>query len=589
MIVPLAARGRTLGAITFVAAESGRRYDRADLELALDLGRRAGLAVDNARLFRESQESLRLLGLLVEAAGRLTGTLDPAALRTTVLDLSNRLIAADAHAIWRLEADTGDWVMADSAGLSDAYQRDHGRIPKVGTMPEHPIRAEDALATTDLENRRAAYRSEGIASLLAVPLRTHGRVTGTLVFYYRTPRRLDDVTVRVASALADLAGAALGTADLYTRETASRCRAEEADRRKDEFIAMLAHELRNPLAPLRNSLQIVRLAGGDAGLVARARDMMDRQVTHLARMVDDLLDASRITLGKVPLRAERLDVAAVARQVVADRRPEADAKGVALAARIPGAVWVNGDPTRLAQILDNLLTNALKFTPAGGRVEVDVEPADGQVVMVVRDTGVGIGPDMLPRLFQTFAQADRTLDRSAGGLGLGLAIVKGLAELHGGTVRAESAGLGRGAMFTVIIPTRAEAPALSGPPPAARSNPKRLRVLVVEDHLDAAESLRILLEMTGYEVRVAHTGPDGLTAAETYRPDVVVCDIGLPGMDGYRVARALRENPATAAARLIALTGYGQEEDRRRAREAGFDEHLTKPADPAVLGSLLAG
>jgi PAS domain S-box-containing protein len=589
MIVPLAARERTLGAITFVTAESGRRYDRTDLDLALDLGRRAGLAVENARLFRETQEALRLLGLLVEAAGRLTASLDPAAVRATVLDLSNRLIAADAYAIWRLDPESDDWLVTDSAGLSSAFLQDHARIPAGVAMAGKPIVAEDVLEAAALESRRAVYRAEGIASLLAVPLRTHGHVTGTLVFYYRTRRRLDDVTVRVASAVADLAGAALGTADLYARETASRQRAEEADRRKDEFIAMLAHELRNPLAPLRNSLQIIRLADHDPAMMDRARDMMDRQVTHLARMVDDLLDASRITLGKVRLRAERLDLATVARQVVADRRAEADAKGVALDARTPTDVWVNGDPTRLAQILDNLLTNALKFTPAGGRVEVRIEPTDGQAAMIVRDSGAGIGPDMLPRLFQTFAQADRTLDRSAGGLGLGLAIVKGLTELHGGTVRAESAGLGRGATFTVTIPTRTEAPALSAPSPAAaRPAARRLKVLVVEDNHDAADSLRILLEVYGYQVQVAHNGPDGVRAAEEYRPDVVVCDIGLPGMDGYRVARALRENPATAAARLIALTGYGQEEDRRRAREAGFDEHLTKPADPAKLESLLA-
>jgi PAS domain S-box-containing protein len=589
MIVPLAARGRTLGAITFVAAESGRRYSRTDLDLALDLGRRAGLAVDNARLFRESQEALRLLGLLVEAAGRLTGALDPAAVRGAVLDLSHRLIAADAYAIWRLDPDADDWSVAESAGLSEAYVRDHGRMPAAGSVAGRPIVAEDVLAAADLDNRRAAYRAEGIASLLAVPLRAHGQLTGTLVFYYRTRRRLDDVTVRVASALADLAGAALGTADLYARETASRRRAEEADRRKDEFIAMLAHELRNPLAPLRNSLQILAMAGGDAAVVAKARAMMDRQVTHLTRLVDDLLDASRITLGKVQLRAERLDLAAVARQVVADHRAAAGAAGLALDTRIPDAeVPVHGDPVRLAQVLDNLLTNALKFTPAGGRVEVGVEPRDGEVALVVRDTGAGIGPDMLPRLFQTFAQADRTLDRSGGGLGLGLAIVKGLAELHGGTAAAASDGLGRGATFTVTVPTRVERPALAGPPPAAAPPARPLKVLVVEDHRDAADSLRILLEMSGYQVTVAYTGPDGVRAAEEHRPDVVVCDIGLPGMDGYRVARALRENPATATTRLIALTGYGQDEDRRRAREAGFDEHLTKPADPAALESLLA-
>jgi CheY-like chemotaxis protein len=221
-------------------------------------------------------------------------------------------------------------------------------------------------------------------------------------------------------------------------------------------------------------------------------------------------------------------------------------------------------------------------------VAVASDPA-GRAVLAVRDTGAGIEPEMLARLFEPFSQADRTLDRSQGGLGLGLAIVKGLAELHGGSVRVESGGLGQGSAFTVTLPIFAEPPALLSRTPPPRPAAKRLRVLVVEDNRDAADSLRMLLETYGYEVAVAYTGPDGVKAAEVHRPEVIICDIGLPGMDGYRVARALRGNPATAAARLIALTGYGQEEDRRRSREAGFDEHLTKPADPAALEALLAG
>jgi CheY-like chemotaxis protein len=319
--------------------------------------------------------------------------------------------------------------------------------------------------------------------------------------------------------------------------------------------------------------------------------MMERQVGHLGRLVDDLLDVSRITTGKVQLRPERLDLARVARQAAADHRAGYEAKGVGLgvtAADTP--VWVSGDPTRLAQVLDNLLTNALKFTAPGGEVSVSVTPdAGGRARLTVRDTGAGIEPEMLGRLFEPFSQADRTLDRSAGGLGLGLAIVRGLARLHGGSVRAESAGLGQGSTFTVTLPAYAEPPALSARPALPRPTAKRLRVLVVEDNQDAADSLRLLLEAYGYQVAVAYSGPDGVRAAKEHRPDVVVCDIGLPGMDGYRVAQALRGNPATAAARLIALTGYGRDEDRRRAREAGFDGHLTKPADPATLEAILTG
>jgi CheY-like chemotaxis protein len=318
--------------------------------------------------------------------------------------------------------------------------------------------------------------------------------------------------------------------------------------------------------------------------------MMDRQVTHLSRLVDDLLDVSRITTGKVRLRTERLDLVRVARQAAADHRSAFEAKRVSLGVTAPDApVWVSGDPTRLAQVLDNLLANALKFTAPGGEVSViAAADPDGRAALTVRDTGAGIEPEMLARLFEPFSQADRTLDRSAGGLGLGLAIVKGLAELHGGSVRAESEGLGRGSAFTVTLPAYAEPPALSARPAAPRPAAKRLRVLVVEDNKDAADTLRMLLEAYGYEVAVAYTGPDGVRKAEEHRPQVVICDIGLPGMDGYAVAGALRGNPATAAARLIALTGYGQDEDRRRAAEAGFDEHLTKPADPAALEALIA-
>jgi PAS domain S-box-containing protein len=592
MIVPLAARGRTLGAITFVAAESGRRFTQADFDLAIDLGRRAGLAVDNARLFRESQESLRLLSLLVEASGRLTGLLDPAAVRVAVLDLSNRLIAADAYAIWRYVPEGPEWRIADSAGLSPAFVESQGHVPGEGSgIPEKAIVAEDVRNSTPLHFRRHAYVAEGIASIVAAPLRTHGRVTGTLVFYYRTPRHFDEVTVRVASALADLAGSALGAADLYSRESESRRRAEEADRRKDEFLAVLAHELRNPLAPIRNSLQILHLRGSNPGTTERVREMMERQVKHLCRLVDDLLDASRITTGKVRLNVERLNLATIARQAAVDHRPAFEAKQVVLNLRIEEpAPWVNGDATRLAQVLDNLLGNSLKFTPRGGEVTLSVaKSAQGQAALVVSDTGAGIEAEVLPRLFEPFAQADRTLDRSGGGLGLGLAIVKGLISLHGGAIRAESAGLGKGSTFTVTLPiqTAARADVIGKSPQSKPSN--GLRILVVEDNRDAAESLRLLLEAYGYEVQVAYTGTDGVSTAQSYRPDVILCDIGLPGLDGYGVAAALRQNPSTASTRLIALTGYGQEEDRRKAREAGFDEHLTKPADPVTLESVLAG
>jgi CheY-like chemotaxis protein len=326
-------------------------------------------------------------------------------------------------------------------------------------------------------------------------------------------------------------------------------------------------------------------------MIWQTRDMMARQVRHLTHLVGDLLDASRISQGKVQLRKQRLDLGQLARTTAEDRRPVLEGAGLALELEVPQTpVWVSGDATRLAQILTNLLDNAAKFAERGRNVTVGVT-ADAQrhrAVLAVRDQGIGIEPEMLPRLFRPFTQADKTLDRSRGGLGLGLALVKGLAELHGGEVQAASEGPGRGAEFTVRLPLEQEPAVLAAPPLNPRPSGKHFRILIVEDNQDAANSLHLLLEVLGHEVRVANTGPAGVVAAREWRPDVVLCDIGLPGLDGYGVARELRLNPTTARVRLLALTGYGQDEDKRRSREAGFDYHLVKPADPEELQRLLA-
>jgi PAS domain S-box-containing protein len=364
----------------------------------------------------------------------------------------------------------------------------------------------------------------------------------------------------------------------------------EGDRRKDEFLAMLAHELRNPLAPIKNALHVLRMFEDDRQAVEKARGMMERQVQHLSRIVDDLLEVSRVTRGKLTLRPERLDLARLVRVTAEDHRPACERAGLGLEMELPELpVWVQGDPTRLAQVLGNLLQNAVKFTDHGGKVAVRVVVGEAhqQAVLTVRDTGIGIEPHMLPRLFDAFAQADRSLDRSKGGLGLGLALVKGLVELHGGEVHAASAGPGQGSEFTVRLPAEPEPAALSKMPTCPRHDSKRLRILVVEDNQDSADSLRMLLELYGYEVMVAYSGPAGVKTAEAWKPDVVLCDIGLPGMDGYGVVGQLRRNPATATARMIAVTGYGSEDDRRRTQEAGFDQHMVKPVDPDALRQVL--
>ena len=380
-----------------------------------------------------------------------------------------------------------------------------------------------------------------------------------------------------------------------TREKEAKAAGEalaEAGRRKDHHLAVLAHELRNPLAPLLTSLHILRADAQATPSARSALETVDRQVRHLTRLVDDLVDGARLTQGKVQLRRERLDLGRLVRNTVQDRRALLEQAGLTAVVEAPETpVWVTGDATRLTQVLNNLLDNAAKFTARGGRVTVRLAAlADGQACLSVADTGRGIDSETMDRLWDVFVQADRTLDRAGGGLGLGLSVVKGVVELHGGQVAAASEGPGRGAEFMVRLPTVSEPSALSAaaPPVAAPGRAKRLRVLVVEDNRDAAESLRLLLEMFGYEVRAAHTGPDGVREAAAFRPDVVLSDIGLPGFDGYEVARRIRRTPGLEKVVLAALTGYGSEEDRRHVQEAGFDHHLVKPADPDDLRRVLA-
>jgi len=367
---------------------------------------------------------------------------------------------------------------------------------------------------------------------------------------------------------------------------------KQADRTKDEFLAMLAHELRNPLAPIRNALHIMRGSELQDPALVEACAVVERQVQQLAGIVDDLLDLFRILHHKLPLRTETIDLAELVRHIAEDQRCSLEAHQLTLSLEVPAEpVWIQGDRIRLTQVLSNLLHNAEKFTNAGGQVCVRLvtEPEEQRAALSIQDTGIGIESAMLPNVFETFIQVDQSLDRSRGGLGLGLALVKGLVELHGGRVKASSPGLGHGAEFGFWLPLgsrpRPGASQRSYGPLAISS--RRLRILIVEDNLDAARTLGRLLTRYGHDVTMAHTGPAGVEAARKRHPEVVLCDLGLPEMDGFEVARTLRQDPETADARLIAVSGYGQDEDRRRSEEAGFDLHLTKPVDPADLQRLL--
>ena len=384
---------------------------------------------------------------------------------------------------------------------------------------------------------------------------------------------------------------------LVFRDVTERRRAEEAliqaDRRKDEFLATLAHELRNPLAPVRNAIELIQRADGNADVIRQASKMMERQVGRLVRLIDDLLDISRITQGKVQLRKERVELAAVVQSAVEASRPFIAAQGHELTVMLPPEpVHLNADPTRLAQVFANLLDNAAKYSEKGSRIWLTAERQGGEVTVAVRDTGIGIAAEHLPRIFEMFSQVDTALERSQGGLGIGLALVRGLVELHGGMVEARSAGIGRGSEFTVRLPVtevQIQAPQEpgNGDQGAVRTI-RPCRILVVDDNRDAADSLVMMLRMMGHETDTAYDGLEAVQAAATFRPEVVLLDIGLPKMNGYEAARLIRKQASGKGMALIALSGWGQEEDKRRAIESGFDHHLTKPVEAAALEKLLA-
>jgi len=362
----------------------------------------------------------------------------------------------------------------------------------------------------------------------------------------------------------------------------------DAEQRKDEFIAVLSHELRNPLAPLRNSLYVLARATPGEEQARRAQSVIDRQLSHLTRLVDDLLDVTRIKRGKIQLHRTRVDLGELARRTVEDQRLSFEASGLRLEGSLqPGPFWIHGDPDRLTQVLANVLNNAEKFTPRGGTVTLRLAREGGWVKLSVRDSGVGISPEVLEHMFEPFAQAPQSIERARGGLGLGLAMVKGLVELHGGTVVIASGGQGRGTEVTLslpLLPDAAEAAPRDRAPPPTRAR----RVLIIEDNKDAADSLSEALAFGGHEVEVAYDGPMGLERARDFRPEIALCDIGLPGMDGYAVARAFRSEDALRKVYLVALTGYAMPDDIERTRAAGFDRHVTKPPALEQLERLLA-
>ena len=440
------------------------------------------------------------------------------------------------------------------------------------------ITDEMLVAGAKDERHLGLIRSLGLKSYICVPLVVSGKTLGLLTFATAESSRIyTDADLALATDLAHRAAVAIENTQLYQA-------LRETDRRKDEFLATLAHELRNPLAPIRNSLQILKMPRVDAATVERSREMMERQVQHLVRLVD----------GKIELRREQVELATVVARAVETVQPLVDAQGHELSVRISSeSLLLDADPVRLSQVIGNLLTNAAKYTEPNGRIWLTADREGDVAVLRVRDNGIGIGPQMLPRIFELFVQVDHASTKAQGGLGIGLTLVKNLCEMHNGQVEARSEGLGKGSEFVIRLPISVqrlgqehgrEIGDQSQQPPS----PSGYRLMVVDDNQDAANSLAMLLKLQGHEVRVAHNGLAALEITKGYSPDVVFLDIGMPGMDGYEVARRLRQQAGLENVVLAALTGWGQKEDRRRTAEAGFNHHLVKPPVPKALEGVLA-
>jgi signal transduction histidine kinase/ActR/RegA family two-component response regulator len=451
-----------------------------------------------------------------------------------------------------------------------------------------PQQLLDAAAKDDEHLR--LIRALSLRSYIAVPIR-HGADTFGVISLVmaESNRHYDQADLDAAMALGERAAVAIDNARLYREAERLRAEAETANRSKDEFLAMLGHELRNPLAPIVTALHLMDIRGGDDS--ARERAVIRRQLDHVVRLVDDLLDVSRITRGKVELARVDVEIAEVVERAIEMSSPLLEEQQHSLRVEVPFGLVVNGDRTRLAQVVANLVQNAAKYTPPNGHVDVRAEQDGGEVVLRVKDDGQGIPPDLLPHVFDVFTQGRRDAARASGGLGLGLAIVKSLVARHGGRVEARSEGVGRGTEMIVRLPavttpavTRAAAPSRTDEAGAKTGE----TILVVDDHADGRDMMALALELAGYRVVTAEDGPSALAVAAAERPHLGLLDVGLPGMDGYELARRLRGMPELVPLRLVAVTGYGQASDRARAKEAGFDEHLAKPVAVEALVQTLA-
>ena len=572
------------------------------LQVFLAVAALTALVLGAAIAERDTAERRRMADYAVARVMARSATLEEAA--PQILKAICDCLEWDVGALWVVEA--GGQEMR----CREAWHRPELRVPEFMAvtrqvrfapgqgLPGRVWQSGEPAWISDLAHdanfpRAQVARREGLHSAFGFPISLGNEVLGLIEFFSREIRRPDEALLQLFAIVGSQIGQFI---DRKRSEAAARLSAEElrqASEAKDQFLALLGHELRNPLAPIRNALEILSAGQADPAVATQMHEMMQRQTAHMVRLVDDLLDVSRITRGKIELRRERVDLGAAVERVVDTVRPLLDDRGHHLRLSLPPEpIVLEADPTRLEQILSNLVNNAAKYTPGSGTIDFAVAREGTQAAIRVRDNGIGIRPEMLGRIFELFAQADRLPERVQEGLGIGLTLVRSLAQLHGGTVTVASDGPGRGSEFVVRLPCLPPQappgpPVARRPPPAPRA--QRRRVLVVDDNADSAESLAILLQMQGHDVRMAYDGPSALATAREHHPELVLLDIGLPaGMDGYELAQRLRPEAGLERAVIVAVTGYGQEEDRRRAADAGFDGHLVKPVDMQKLWRLLA-
>ena len=553
---------------------------------------------ERRRADRALHQRLRQLDVLSHAGQALImGDHGGASLRRELFERVRAAIGCEIHLDYGVGETPDRLVLLNSHGLSDMQRADMAQVGDslcsvAAQQRSHLVMSH--LAATDWPPARR-IKAVGALCYAGFPLLTQGRVYGVAAFASTTRDRFAESDLQVMQTVCDQVSAMLERSRLLEELHVSEQSLKRADRAKDDFIATLAHELRNPLAPIRNALGVMRRGNlGDQGQQGWCRDVIERQVTQMSRLLEDLLDVSRLTRNKVELRRDRIELRQAIDQALETTQPLIESQGHRLLLDLPEQpIVLHGDLMRLTQVFANLLNNAAKYTDAGGEIALQVRAEGDRVRVSVRDNGIGIEAQQLPRVFDMFAQLVPALDRSAGGLGIGLALSRGLVELHGGTMEARSAGIGRGSEFVVhlpIVPAAEPADAVPAAQPAAPTLPAlpQRRLLVADDNVDAASSLAVLLSLHGQEVRTAFGGLEALRVAEEWHPDAAVLDIGMQDMNGYELCRRLRAQSWGPKLLLIACTGWGQDTDRELAREAGFDHHMVKPVDPEAMLRLLS-